>query len=578
VLGQEPAAGQTAPPPIGPRAASLDSETAKLLQDATKTAIPLKSNTNVADNVSVESVLLPANVCQRLFGKEISDNYATIELIISNRSDGASLIVHSIFIDYSQWALSGFSQSPPISAEGSFRGGPAGNMQQPWQASNSPSQVASAEYRVPRGQMLDAQPWTARNVTIRILQTVGTIASAYTFTIAGKHAVESIGAYNGQVIPALETFWPDPSIGQMNRISDLGFQVNKVISKDSSDIIIAFFPIDRFLTPGLKKLFLKNPSMFFAPYEMLIDPKARQALKELISPLFQEGEKGKVNEAKLNTFLNDVSSDFRKQVPTDNTKFFDSLSLNNLRILVGGIMTVDVNSVPGQIVSVTMDGGNDNASVWTVAGDKTGVIKGSFLLTSGPTIVGPNPPDITDVAAVASGSTASELHFKMKLVNALNSGQKLTFKVVKKDSQNRDVESAPFEFTIPTFSAGKGETVPAKITSIDMDGGNDNAAVWTVAGDKTGVIKGTDLSGGTPTIVGADALGISTVTVVSVGSTATELHFTMKLGKEINQGQTLQFQVVKKDSQNKAVTSGVFNLVVPKFVVKAPGAGTPKQH
>jgi hypothetical protein len=531
------------------RGQSADPATTKQLQNAANQGIPLRSTTNVADNVSVEAVLLPAAICKHVFGKEIANNYAVVELIISNRSDDASLIVHSIFIDYSQWALSGFSQTPTASA---------GNQQQPSQAINIPTQVASAEYRVARGQLLDAQPWTIRNALIRALQAVGSIATAYTFTIGGQHAVRSIGAYNGAVVPAIDTFWPDATIGQMNRISDLGFQVNKVISKDSSDIIVAFFPIDRFLTPGLKKLFLKNPAMFFAPNAMLIDPQGREALAMLIKPLFK-------TEEEFNCFLNEVSAEFVNDKPGPKSRFLDSVSLNRLRLVVGGIMTIDVNNVPANINSVEMDGGNDDGSVWTDTGEKTGAIRGSFLLSGTPTIAGPDQLKITDIAVVPAGSTAYELHFKMKLGTALTTNQKLTFKVVKKNAQSKDVESMPFDLVIPEYKF--------KINSVEMATGNDNPQVWTDVGEKTGIIKGSSLLGGTPVIAGADQLQITDLAAVSEGSTDSELHFKMKLGKPLKSGDTLPFQVVKKDKQNKDLNTTPFNFAIPSF---ATGNTPPK--
>ncbi len=137
---------------------------------------PLATET-VVGNVSVESVLLPASVCRRVFGKGISDHYAAVELTISNRSQDQSLIVHSIFIDYSQWALSG---SQYLNAPGDL---PGANPPRDYQAENLPNQISSVEYRVARGELLDAQPWTARNITMRALQLAGALASAYSFSL-----------------------------------------------------------------------------------------------------------------------------------------------------------------------------------------------------------------------------------------------------------------------------------------------------------------------------------------------------------------------------------------------------------
>ena len=73
-------------------------------------------------------------------------------------------------------------------------------------------------------------------------------------------------------MPGLREAWPDGTVDQLNRISDFGYQANKVIPKQGAEVIVCFFPIDRFLTPGFKKLFLKSPALFFAPLQMLVDP------------------------------------------------------------------------------------------------------------------------------------------------------------------------------------------------------------------------------------------------------------------------------------------------------------------
>jgi hypothetical protein len=88
---------------------------ATALQDAAKRGFPLTtSSTDVTGKISVEAVLIPAKIAKTVFGKEISNNYAIISLTISNRSSDESFIVHSIFIDYSQWLLSG---SSPVAQE-----------------------------------------------------------------------------------------------------------------------------------------------------------------------------------------------------------------------------------------------------------------------------------------------------------------------------------------------------------------------------------------------------------------------------------------------------------------------------
>src|SRR5271157_1661299 len=160
--------GAPTPPPAA-GAAQKSTSTPQAATGADKKNPSASETGTVAQNVSVESVLLPYEICRRVFGKQVAQNYAAIELTISNRSPTAALIVHSIFIDYSQWAFSGnmyLSDSNVVAS--TQQSGSKGSTQPPgpktksryppYQAANNPSQVASAEYRVVRGGLLDAQP------------------------------------------------------------------------------------------------------------------------------------------------------------------------------------------------------------------------------------------------------------------------------------------------------------------------------------------------------------------------------------------------------------------------------------
>ena len=81
------------------------------LKDAAQKGIPLPnaSSTDVTNNTSVEATLIPASIAKTVFGKEIANHYAVISLTISDQSSDYAFIVHSIFIDYSQWLLGGTS-------------------------------------------------------------------------------------------------------------------------------------------------------------------------------------------------------------------------------------------------------------------------------------------------------------------------------------------------------------------------------------------------------------------------------------------------------------------------------------
>ncbi len=435
------------------------------VQDAVKTGFSLSaSSTDDTRNISVEAALIPARIVKTVFGKEIANNYAVIALTISNRSSDQSFIVHSVFIDYSHWLLSG---SSPYAQQ-------SGNQLRAWQQQTSPNQIDSVETRIVRGELLDRQPWSTRNWVLRALQAVGSVASGFTFATTNTSWIQGIGVYNGQFIPAAQTFWPDPTIGQMNRISDFGFQVNKVIAKQSSDIVVAFFPIERFLTPDLKSIFISSPAAFMAPFAALTDPKVNHKLQRYIDFIFPPEQKQLDN---LKAHLSEVISEGCKKFDPSNpaaapgslelacqtAELVNRLSLNVVRVTVGGTMTVDVNKVSPQITEVVIDQDKDGSAKWKKDDTVTGVIRGSFLGGGTPSIS--KPPNVGQVTAIAEGSSDTQLRFEIKLSQELPAGTTtLTFQV-SKTSGSSTIPSATRDYTIQTIPQATPPKDPPRVES-----------------------------------------------------------------------------------------------------------------
>lgn len=396
------------------------------LQDAKAQGFSLPADMPVIGNITVEAVLLPAPVSKALFGKAIAKQYAVIELTISNKSPDAALIVNSIFIDYSEWLMSGSAKA--LAAAG--LSGPAVTFQ-----SATANQVASVEYRIVRGEALDAQAWTARNWAMRLLQFVGVVATGSDFAFSEVGILKSIGAYTGQVIPAAQVFWPDGTVGQLDRISDFGFHTNKVIPKEASDIVVAFFPLDRFITPALKKLFLRSPAVFFVPAAALVDQAVRGQIIGVLQRLVGAAQVRK--EDSVETLLS-------------NSKIkglLDGISLNKVRVKVSGILSVDVDTVPARIDSVTFD---NPATPWDGTHPITGVLQGSLLSNGQPVIDETNQYGITAEASPVQASS-NQLPFTLHLSRAVPMGAVLHFHVMKAKDP-RTIDSAPVQITVPGSS------------------------------------------------------------------------------------------------------------------------------
>lgn len=440
----------------------------KAIKHAESQGLEINATINVADSVSVKAVLLPPSVCRNIFGKRIGDSYVAILLNVSNLSRDASLIVHSISIDYRGWALSGAQGSPGESGKSTNR----------WEAPSTKYHVSSIESRVARGELLHAQPWTARNIVVRSSQLVGSIAAAYAFSINEPGIVRGIAAFGGQVVPATQSFWPDSTIGQMNRINDFGFQVNKIVPKDSSEVTVAFFPMERLFTAKMKELFKKDPAAFFLPRAPLFDPSVKGPLWPTL--LESAGVSGAITRKHLfdaqliryeveqridyESVTTDVSNKRRSEIEHDVVQrwgmtmetfqngeqllaLLDRLSLSNVKLVVGGTMTVDIDTVAAVIESVEMDDGNSNPLVWLEPGERVGTLRGRFL--SGGEISIENTASFgVTVDTLKEGATDRELRFRMKTQKPLKQDTKLTYRVTKKDKNGRSVESKPFVFAV----------------------------------------------------------------------------------------------------------------------------------
>jgi hypothetical protein len=440
------------------------------MKNATQKGLPLTVTSNVSDQASVEAVLIPFGVARRIFGTDIAKNYAIVELIVSNRDSKAGLIIQSVFLDDRDWLPSGVVGALPSPLQ-----------LETTQKSNDPWQVASMESRLVRGQMLDAQQWTARNWTIRALTAVGTVAAGFQFPFTGDVA-KGIAAFNGTVVPGASTLWPDGTVSQLNRISDFGFQTNKIIPKQSSDILVGFFPIDRFLSPALRKLFLGNPAAFFSPLELLNDPKTEGVVKGFMLP-YAQGIDDSVTQSNLGSKMVAASLKSCAIEPTSGDRtcglqdVMSRMSLNRVRVVIGGVMAVDVAAVPATIYDVQFNDGNTNPTIWTTLNQaRNGAIHGVYLNGGTVSVVDETGAAIDGVSinTVSANSTDTQLAFTMTITKCLSPASKLYFVVSKSTatpgstvpqspasvqkatkaavSSPDQILSSPYQFSLPTYT------------------------------------------------------------------------------------------------------------------------------
>jgi hypothetical protein len=375
---------------------------------------PIDAVSTISSSVTVDAVLLPHSITRRLFGAEIAKRFVAVQMTVSNRSSSAGLILHSAFLDYSQWLFSGNFIAPGLASQ------PVQTTS--YQRQNLPSQVASVEARLVRGDLLDAQTWTTRNWFLRAATLVGTAAAGFQFLTTNADALAGISSYGNQLVPALGVLWPDNTQLQLNRISDFGFQNNHVVPKNSSDTIVAFFPLDRFLTPALQKIYMKAPAAFFVPMEMLLDGKSRDLLLKPLQRMNLVSSDPATASQQVTAALiqyqscKDTMNCFKSPEQLLLIQVLAKVSLNNIRVVIGGTMTVDVNTVPPTLTSITLaDSGSTQAWSGTDSVHK-GTLIGNFLSDAEIELaVGKDASYFSSIEVDRPHSTDTKLLFSYKL-------------------------------------------------------------------------------------------------------------------------------------------------------------------
>ncbi|MDX6528712.1 MAG: hypothetical protein QOH41_1002 [Blastocatellia bacterium] len=483
-------------------------QTEKALKETLKKKEIPVSVSSVNSSVSVEAVLIPYNDARRIFGKPIAKNYAVVELNIGNKSPDSELLIQNVYIDYTRWVFSGMPHDHELVPPSADRFGP-------YQTSANPGRVASEEARLVRDRLQNASLFSGRSWTMRALDLAANIAGAYPFGLS-KLEVRYFGVFSGNLVPGIEKLWPDDTRDQLLRITDYGFKSNKNISRRGSDIIVCFFPIDRFLTPGFRKLYLKSPALFFAPLEMMADitvqkdvakvlgrdlgmDLTKQDIRDLhrLMPCYIKLRMRNLEDPMDDLMYSKCLSDFglvqdhhtKKPKVCDPNKFnffvmLDYLaqtSLNSVFVTVDGVMTLDTSAFAAKIDTIAFDkidgcGDDTSSCFWTdmkvKGGVRTGTISGSYL-TGGAVAVAEADLNLKDVTTVAEESNDQLMHFSFTLTNPIATGKKLTFTVTKtqagpNDTSTKELKSPSKEYVVTYTNTLKDPTIDTNVVVNDM--------------------------------------------------------------------------------------------------------------
>jgi hypothetical protein len=151
---------------------------------------------------------------------------------------------------------------------------------------NGPATVSSADLTVLRGVAEKGAALDARNLTLRILTGAGTIAAGLLgITRFGDAFAPSIAAFNGPLLTAYQTMFPDFTVNQLNRLNDSAFLANTIVGKQQAKVIVIFIPADYPLTEKQAGEFYRDPnSIFGCPDLRLLEASVNGNFVETVLP------------------------------------------------------------------------------------------------------------------------------------------------------------------------------------------------------------------------------------------------------------------------------------------------------
>ena len=133
--------------------------------------------------------------------------------------------------------------------------------------------VSSADLTVLRGVAEKGQYFDPRNLVLRVMTGAGTItAGLLGITKFGPSFAPGVAAFNGPLLMAYHTIFPDLTVNQLNRLNDSAFLANTIVGKQQARVIVVFIPMEFLLTAAQVKQFFRAPeSILGCPDLRLLD-------------------------------------------------------------------------------------------------------------------------------------------------------------------------------------------------------------------------------------------------------------------------------------------------------------------
>jgi hypothetical protein len=194
------------------------------LQTSAPNNNPGSASGGTLDQITCSQSLLIRNEAADIFGKRVANTYLVVQVDVRNLSDDFQFLLHDVRLTYSAQA------------------------------------VAGREKRLVRGVSEKGQALDVRNVAVRTIQGSGSVLGGISvLSFASTAFKDAANIFQGPFAGAIQSIFPDFTLGQLNRLNDMAFGVQTiVIPKRSSVAFVSFLPQQVFLDDDERKL-LKTP-------------------------------------------------------------------------------------------------------------------------------------------------------------------------------------------------------------------------------------------------------------------------------------------------------------------------------
>lgn len=173
------------------------------------------------DDIGCSQSLLSWEEASDIFGRRIANTYLAFQVVVRNLSPDNEFVMHDVKI-----------------------------------ALDSPYSrfVAGRDKMLARGVALRGQSDDPRNVWMRVGDAVASVAGAASVAFTGINFKNGVTVFQSAFLPGMKSTFPDYTIEQMNRLSDLAFTSSSaykiVIPKSGSAPFVTFLPAKIFAGDG----------------------------------------------------------------------------------------------------------------------------------------------------------------------------------------------------------------------------------------------------------------------------------------------------------------------------------------